>query len=205
MTEFVLSPEAKARVLRINILYSLAFALLFTGQAALAFFAGNTVNGWLFVGLVVFMVTGTLFAARRLTERSRLRFGDGTYEIRWSFRVQRFTTADISQVVTADSVSIGLTPAAPILMLVGPTKRRALLSGLMWSTDQLGALALDLADRGVPLLSYHERLTALQLRSMDRRWMSVWQAHPIAIGLLAGLAAILLAVVIAIVALAILL
>ena len=199
-----MTADAKARVRRMNLVFALASVVFFIALSALQFLAGNTGVGWFIAGLGAASVVSSPFLSRRATERARLRFGDGTFEIRSGISTQRFTAAEASQVVSADSVALGLTPAAPLLMLVGATKRIAMLSGVVWNPEQLGALALDLENRGVPLLSYSQRLTAAQLRAIDRRWMRVWEAHPIAVGLLAGLAAMLLISAVVLVALAIL-
>jgi len=193
MTEFRLSPEAKSRVLRLNFIFGGVFVLLFAGQAVLYFVAKSPATGAAFIALAVFLGVGTVVLTRRFVDRSLVRFGNGVYEVWWIFRVDRFTSADALQVVTANNVALGLAPGAPLLIVAGATKRLTILTGQMWSTDQLGALATDLAARGTQLLSYPQRLSASQLRTMDRRWMPFWQAHPIAVGLFIGLGVLVFA------------
>lgn len=199
-----MSADATARVLRMNLVFTLVSIVFYIAISTLQFLSGNIWVGWFIAGLGAAAVLGAPLLSRHTTKRARLRFGDGTYEIRSGLGVQRLTAAEVVQVVRVDSVPLGLTPAAPLVIIVGATKRLAVVSGIVWNADQLGALALDLANRGVPLLSYSQRLTPAELRSMDRRWMHVWEAHPIAVGLILGFAAVLLVSAVVLVALAIL-
>lgn len=207
--EMRMDPEAKSRTFRMNMvaLGFSCFGLVFVGlsQTLLGLLGSTpTRTGHLVLGissLTLALVLGALAVVlvRREADAARVVYGDGRYESTFSWRTTRFAAHDAERVVTIDRMAIGATPMTHHLIVVGPAKRLLMLVGHMWSTDQLGALANDLAARGVPMTSLRETITPKQLRTMDRRLMPWWQAHPVGLGfLMLGGALVLGAIVAAI-------
>lgn len=204
-----MDPQAKKRTFRMNMV-ALGFSsigLVFVGlsQTLLGSIGSSSTRGLHLVlgisSLVLAVVLGALAVVlvRREADAARIVYGDGRYESTYAWRTTRFAAQDVERVVTIDRMALGATPSTHHLIVVGPAKRLLMLVGHMWSTDQLGALANDLAARGVPMTSLRETITPKQLRTMDRRLMPWWQAHPVALGLLifgGGLALVAAAVAI---------
>ena len=167
VTELTLDDDAKRRVLRANLTY-VAILVPILGLTAVSL-GISTRNVALAVGyacVVLAMIPLTYVLARHFTDRSRVTFGDGSVTVQGWGRPRRFTVAEIERVVTVDSMGFGGTTPMHHLIVVGPTKRLALLVGQMWDRDQLSAVALDLAHRGVPLNPVHQPVTPVQLRAM---------------------------------------
>jgi hypothetical protein len=194
VVEMRMDPRAKKRLFRMNMvaLGFSCFGLVFVGvsQTLLGLLGPDpTWTGHLVLGvssLALAVVLGVLAAVllRREADSARILHGDGRYESKYSWRTTRFVAQDAESVVTIDRMALGATPQTHHLIVVGPTKRLLMLVGHMWSTEQLGALANDLAAHGVPMTSLRETITPKQLRAMDRRLMPWWQAHPVGLGLL---------------------
>ena len=203
MTDIRMTPEAQKRVIRMNLMSVWVIAGLFAlVQAPLQFLLENWVMGATLIGIAIAMVVATYALAKRMGERSRITFGDGTYTVHGAFRSKTFTAADVARVVTIDRMALsgGIAGTTHHLIVTGPVKRLLMLVGQMWGTDQLSALALDLSGRGVPLTPIPNPITPVELRAYDARLMPAWQAHPYAFGLLYALGALLLAVIVIVLA-----
>lgn len=214
MTRLTLHDDAKRRVLRVNMTYVAIFVPLLGLSAVLLLWSTAIVTStstWgvaLAIGLlclVLAMVPATYVLARRLADRSCVTFGDGTVTAQGWGRPKRFTVADVERVVTVDSMGFAGTAPTHHLFVVGPTKRLLVLVGQMWDREQLSALALDLAHRGVPLTPIHQPITPVQLRALDPRLVPWAQAHPVALGLLVGLGVLVVLVAVLVVVVTILL
>lgn len=200
-----MTPEARTRVIRMNVTLACVFATLVCGlPAILQAVIGHWGLSAAFLMLGLAMVLFTYALAARTASRSRIAFGDGTYTVGGAFGSRRFTVADVARAVTVDHMSLGRAQATHHLIVAGHRTRLLHLVGQMWDTDQLSALALDLSHRGVPLTPFHHRITAAQLRAHDRRLVPAWQARPMAFALLIALGVLLLAVVGFVVAIALL-
>ncbi|MEV7962597.1 hypothetical protein [Oerskovia paurometabola] len=198
MTELTLHDDAKRRMVRTNLmLIGILAPLLGLNAVTLAITTRSIALPLVFLGLVLAMIPLTYALARQVADKSRVTFGDGTLTVQGWGRSKTFTVEDMERVVTIDSM--GFAGAAPThhLVVVGPRKRLLLLVGQMWDREQLSALALDLAGRGVPL-------TPTQLRALDPRLVPWRQAHPVAVSLLVGLGVLLVLVTLFVVVVAIL-
>lgn len=205
MTELTLSDAAKRQVLRANMTYvAILVPLLAVSAVSTAIGTRTAVFSFAYLALVLAMVPTTYVLARRMVDRARIVLGDGTYTVQGWGRPKRFTVADVERVVTVDSMGFAGTTPTHHLIVVGPTRRLLLLVGQMWDREQLSALALDLAHRGVPLTPFHHPVTPAQLRALDPRLVPWRQAHPVALGLLVGLGVLLFLVVAFVVVVAIL-
>ena len=202
VTELTLHDDAKRRVLRTN-LSSVAILTPVLGLAAVmtAISTRNLVLALFYLALVLAMVPVTSVLARRLADRSRVTFGDGTVTVQGWGRPRRFTVADVERVVTVDSMAFGTAGPTHHLIVVGPSKRPLLLVGQMWDRGQLSALALDLAHRGVPLTPVRHPVTPAQLRATDPRLVPWYQAHPVVLGLLVALGVLVVVTVVLVVVL----
>ena len=202
--EFRPAPEQASRATKPNLIAIAILGPVLLVTNAMQVAVGNTVLGFVGIGIVVVGFPLALLLGRRAAKRSLLRFGDGNYEARQGFTTRKFGIADVHQIVVLRSARFWPWPGAPMTFIVGPTKRLTTLSGFLWNADQLDAVAQDIAGRGVPLVDHPETLTAAQLRRIDRRWITWWEAHPIAIGAGAGLAIVIIVTVTVLVAFAVL-
>ncbi|KRC39074.1 hypothetical protein ASE27_10940 [Oerskovia sp. Root918] len=205
MTELTLHDAAKRQVVRSNLTLT-AILVPLLGLNALTTMI-TTRNVWLALGylcLVLAMVPLVYFLARRMADRSRVTFGDGSVTMQGWGRPKRFTVADVERVVTIDQMGFMGTAPTHHLVVVGPRKRLLLLVGQMWDREQLSALALDLAHRGVPLTPIHQPVTPAQLRTLDPRLVPWRQAHPVALSLLVVLGVLLVLVAVFVVVVTIL-
>lgn len=206
VTELTLHDDAKRRVVRTNMTFVAILVPLLGLSAFTTLVTTRSVGLALtYLCLVLAMVPLTYVLARRLADRSRIAFGDGTVTVQGWGQPKRFTVADMERVVTIDSMGFAGTAPTHHLVVVGPHKRLILLVGQMWDRAQLSALALDLAGHGVPLTPIHEPLTPVQARALDPRLVPWRQAHPVSLGLLVGLGVLVLLVVAFVVVVAILL
>ena len=192
VTELTLHDDAKRGVVRANLTFAaILVPILGLTAVSLGISTRNLALALGYACVVLAMIPLTYVLARRFTDRSRVTFGDGSVTVQGWGRPRRFTVAEIERVVTVDSMGFGGMTPTHHLIVVGPTKRLALLVGQMWDRDQLSAVALDLAHRGVPLNPVHQPVTPAQLRAMDPRLVPWRQAHPVALGLFVGLGVLL--------------
>ncbi len=192
VTELTLDDDAKRRAVRTNLTFvAVIQPLLLLTAVSVGISTRNLALAIGYGCLVLAMIPLTYVLARRMSDRTRVTFGDGSVTMQGWGRPRRFTVAEVERVVTVDSMGFGGTTPTHHLIVVGPTKRLALLVGQMWDRDQLSAVALDLAHRGVPLNPIHQPITPVQLRAMDPRLVPWRQAHPVALGLLVGLGVLL--------------
>jgi hypothetical protein len=204
MTEIRMTEAAQKRVIRLNLTFAWIFAGFFgLVQAPLYFMIGNWGMGSVVLFLAIAMVAFTYLLANRMVRNSRIVFGDGTYTVYGTGRTKRFSTTDVARVVTIDRMSLGAGVAGSThhLIVVGPVTRLLILVGQMWDTDQLSTLALDLANRGVPLTPIPRPITPVQLRAYDARLMPSWQAHPIAFALIVALGTVVIITIVVVLAL----
>lgn len=205
MTELTLHDDAKRRMVRTNLmLIGILAPLLGLNAVTLAITTRSIALPLVFLGLVLAMIPLTYALARQVADKSRVTFGDGTLTVQGWGRSKTFTVEDMERVVTIDSM--GFAGAAPThhLVVVGPRKRLLLLVGQMWDREQLSALALELAGRGVPLTPIRQPVTPTQLRALDPRLVPWRQAHPVAVSLLVGLGVLLVLVTLFVIVVAIL-
>ncbi|MDH6180142.1 hypothetical protein M2152_000324 [Microbacteriaceae bacterium SG_E_30_P1] len=204
ITEFKPTQAQVSRLMRTNLILYAVIGPLLVVSATLQLVSGNTVGAIIVFGALIIALPVGFVLGKRNASRALLRFGDGTYELRQTPGGKNFSAADVDQVVALGNARFAMWPGAPMLLIVGPTKRLCLLTGYLWNTEQLDAVARDLGNRGVTLVDKPEALTGAQLRGIDKRWISFWEAHPIAIGLTAGLAIVLIVAAAVLIAFAVL-
>ncbi len=205
-----LTPEARERMTRYNtaMLRWLSFSWipLIAVICLIAVLALQSLLPLLFIAIAVMLGLGGGLATgpyvRRAVDRVRIELDDGAYVIGDGRRFHRFTAGDVDQVVHVARHRLSRAQEAPLLIVVGARRRLAILTGQMWTPQQLGALADDLVARGARRIDVEQPVSARQLRAMDRRWITWMHAHPALFVLLAVLAAVLV-VIIAIVILAV--
>lgn len=198
MTELRIDEDAQKRATRLSLTLAWVLAGIFAlVMVPLFFLIGNWVMGSVLLVLAIILVAGTYLLAHRM-RRSRIVFGDGTYTVYGTGRTRRFSATDVARVVTIDRMTVGagMFDPAPHLIIASPVKQLLILAGQVWSTDQLSTLALDLANRGVPLTPIPNPITPVQLRAYDARLMPSWQAHPIAFALIVTGVAIIVTIVV---------
>lgn len=181
-----MTDEAARRVMRMNMGFAAIMTPLLAIPALLQLFVGISSYGIVVLVFVACMMPLTFLLARHSERVTRLVYGDGHYEYRMLWRTIRFDVTDVALVATIGQMALGngLTGATHHLVVAGARRRLLLLVGQMWSTEQLGALAADLAAHGAPVTPIPGPITPTQLRAQDRRLMPWWQAHPVALALL---------------------
>ncbi|WP_022883793.1 hypothetical protein [Glaciibacter superstes] len=201
MHELTLNEESKRKVTRANALASYGFVAILAILGALQLIpgllhviSGNISAGLNYFGLAILCFVGVAgllvlasFLVKRLTNRSRVVFGDGSYTVYGLFSTKRFTVDDIERVVPVRNMKLGpMSSPSHLLLVVGHTRRLALLAGEMWTTDQLETLVHDMTARGVQVSTVANPITPPQLRGVDPRLLHWHQAHPVAAALIAG-------------------
>ena len=205
-----LTPEARERMLRHNTAMlrwvSFSWIPLIAVICLMAALALQSPLPLLFIALAVLLGAGGGLATgpyvRRAVDRVRIELDDGAYAIGDGRRVHRFAAGDVDQVVHVARHRLSRAQEAPLLIVVGARRRLAILTGQMWTPQQLGALADDLVARGARRIDVEQPVSARRLRATDRRWITWMHAHPVLFALLVVLGAVL-AVVILIVILAV--
>lgn len=220
MRELMLNEESKRALSRMNALLSYGFIAilailgllqLIPGMLQLA--SGNLSSGVNYFGLSIgyFLGVGVLLVltpllVKRLNNRSRVVFGDGTYAVFGLFLTKRFTTADIERVVPVMSMKLGpMSTPSHHLFVVGHTRRLMLLVGQMWTSEQMNALVQDMTGRGAQMSAFTHPITPSQLRSVDPRLLPWHQAHPVAAALIGGAIMLVFMIIVAIVVIAVVL
>ncbi|WP_293781365.1 hypothetical protein [uncultured Aeromicrobium sp.] len=167
----------------------LSFAFGFAMSGLLAFLGlmqlvvGSPV-GVIYLAAAPLLMALTLVLVKRQNDHSRVLFGDGSYEVSGAFRRQRFDVSDAERVITVNRMPLGAAPPTHHLIVLGKTKRLLLLSGYLWTVEQMTELANDLTSRGVPLTAIREPITPVRLRSMQPRTLEWWRARPLLAGIL---------------------
>ncbi|WP_029088404.1 hypothetical protein [Brevibacterium album] len=156
--------------------------------------AGSILGMGAIAVVIVLVILYAHLAIPAMAARQRIVFGDGTYTFTGWFRTVRLRAEEISRAAAIGHVRLGAAQPTHHLVLAGPRRRLLILVGQMWDIGQLGALANDMADRGVPLISLLRPFSPAQLRSFDPRLMPWRQARPFAFASLLATGLIVLAV-----------
>ncbi|WP_219995878.1 proline-rich domain-containing protein [Schumannella soli] len=198
-TVFRPSREVAARYWRINITFGALYVVLF-GLLALLQWRSGLWSLYL-VGMIVLAgLTVTLTALA--VNRSRIEFRDGAYVIvQGLLPTKAFSVAEVQRVVTVGQMSVGAVGSLSHQMILGAERRWAWLTSLLWSREQLTALALDLQARGAELVPVPGPTTPAEMRRWDPRTQTWFEVNRILVAVLAGLAAIVLVVAIVVVVL----
>jgi hypothetical protein len=155
-------------------------------------------NPWLLpvlVGAALLSVGGVMLYFRN----ARVEFGGGRYRIHSIFGgVKEFGAADVARLVTVTALVAGTSVATtPQLLLTRADGTKLLrLRGQTWDVEQFTELANDLVAHGVTMDAIPEPITPAQLRLRYPRAIGVTEAHPIAFGLILGLAITVIVIVV---------
>lgn len=186
------SRAAYARAVRANLWVAiplLAVSLLRIGT-----------NWWLlpfFVVVLLLTFGGVLLYFRN----SYVEFGEGSYTAVSMLGIHRtFLASDASSVVTVTSLIGTGAPMTSLLIVLGRNGAKLLkLRSQTWEVEQFVQLATDLNSRGVPIEPIREPITAAQLRDRFPRAVSWVEAHPIALGLILGVAILIVILIVIVV------
>lgn len=196
-TVFRPSREVAARYWRINITFGALYVVLFGVLAMLQWRSGL----WMFYLAAMVVLAGLTVALTALAvNRSRIEFRDGAYTIvQGLLPTKAFTIAEVQRVVTVGQMSVGAVGSLSHQMILGAGRRFAWLTSLLWSREQLTALALDLQARGAELVPVPGPTRPAEMRRWDARTQTWFEVNRILVAVLAGFAAIVLAIVIIVV------
>jgi hypothetical protein len=200
-TIFRPSREVAARYWRINITFGALYVLLFGVLALLQWRSGL----WMFYLTAMVVLAGLTVALTALAvNRSRIEFRDGAYVIvQGLLPTKSFTVAEVARVVTVGQMSVGAVGSLSHQMILGAERRWSWLTSLLWSREQLTALAVDLQARGAELVPVPGPTTPAEMRRWDPRTQTWFEVNRILVAVLAGLAAIVLVIVIAVIVVAV--
>lgn len=124
------------------------------------------------------LIVATVVAALVRVRRTRIEYGDGRYRTVTLTRTREFTASDIRAVHTFSALRQGRIPR-PALLIEGVDGGRLLrMTGYLWETEQLTALARDLADHDVPLVVTHMPVSISEVRSRYPRLVTWIEANP---------------------------
>lgn len=156
-------------------------------------------NWWLlpfFAAVILLTLGGVLLYFRN----ARIEYGGGSYTRVSMFGARRtFRATDVASVVTVNALLSGMAGGVPQLIVLGPGDVKILrLRGQTWEVSQFTELANDLIAQGGQHVGIAQPITSAALRERYPKVVRWPEAHPIAFGLLAGLAivAIIFAVVV---------
>lgn len=113
-----------------------------------------------------------------LLNRARIAVKDRYCTISW-WRKNVFHLNEIAHVYVIDEMKLGLSKSTYYLLIVGRRRRLAMISGQIWTYEQLAQLADALEGTGAVKSRVEGAVSPVWLRKQDPMAMPAWQAHAI--------------------------